>query len=184
MKISGIKKVGVPNRWDFYSVIVIRICQCWSLVLALLLSAPLYADQNEEAWPGKVVAVHDGDTIRVRFLNRVHVIRLKGIDTPEVDQPYGEEATRFVRKEALGQNITLKVFGLDKYNRVLAEVILPFGRNLNQELVREGLAWRHKRYSQDPILKSLESQARKMRRGLWADDHPVAPWTWKRQTKK
>jgi len=56
-------------------------------------------------------------------------------------------------------------------------VILPDGRNLNQELVRAGLAWWYRQYARgDGALERLEDEARAARRGLWADRDPVAPW--------
>lgn len=39
---------------------------------------------------GRVVGVHDGDTITMLALdNRPHKIRLDGIDAPELGQPFG-----------------------------------------------------------------------------------------------
>jgi micrococcal nuclease len=35
---------------------------------------------------------------------------------------------------------------LDKYGRTLATVMLPDGRNLNHELVREGWCWWYRKY--------------------------------------
>ena len=65
--------------------------------------------------------------------------------------------------------------------RLVADVILPDGRNLNRELVRAGLAWWYRRYApHDAELEALEAEARAARRGLWADPHPVPPWEWRR----
>ena len=33
------------------------------------------------------------------------------------------------------------IHGLDKYGRTLADVILPDGTNVNQELVKQGWCW-------------------------------------------
>ena len=69
----------------------------------------------------------------------------------------------------------------DQYGRLVADVILPDGRNLNRELVRAGLAWWYRRYApHDAELEALEAEARAARRGLWADPHPVPPWEWRR----
>ena len=44
---------------------------------------------------GKVVAVTDGDTIKVLDANKVqHKIRLKGIDAPEKAQPFGNASRK------------------------------------------------------------------------------------------
>ena len=55
------------------------------LTLATLVTSPAGADIN-----GKVVAVTDGDTIKVLDDNKLqHKIRLTGIDAPEKAQPFG-----------------------------------------------------------------------------------------------
>jgi endonuclease YncB( thermonuclease family) len=56
---------------------------------------------------------------------------------------------------------------------------LPDGRSLNQELVRAGYAWWFRRYSADPVLARLEADARRARRGLWADPRPTPPWEYR-----
>ena len=41
---------------------------------------------------GNVVGVHDGDTLTLRTLNESLKVRLFGIDTPELGQPFGNIA--------------------------------------------------------------------------------------------
>ena len=50
---------------------------------------------------GKVVSVYDGDTITVLSGNTQHMIRLKGIDTPESKQPFGSKAKQVVEVTTL-----------------------------------------------------------------------------------
>jgi hypothetical protein len=69
----------------------------------------------------------------------------------------------------------------DRYGRVVAEIILPDGRNLNHEIVRAGFAWWYRAYARgDGDLERLEREARDARRGLWADSAPVPPWEWRK----
>lgn len=75
--------------------------------------------------------------------------------------------------------MTIQPTGIDKYGRTLANVILPDGRNLSQELVRQGYAWWFRKYSKDEQLGRLEADARVAKRGLWADPKPVPPWEWR-----
>jgi endonuclease YncB( thermonuclease family) len=35
----------------------------------------------------------------------------------------------------------LQTYGHEKYKRMIAEMVLPDGMNLNQELVKEGWCW-------------------------------------------
>ncbi len=67
----------------------------------------------------------------------------------------------------------------DRYGRTVGVVLLPDGRSLNHELVRAGLAWMYRRYTDDQSLSDLEEEARVARRGLWADRNPNPPWEWR-----
>src|SRR5262245_35031169 len=142
------------------------------------------AGETERPRPGVSfkVGVTDGDTLTVLRSNRPEVLRLRGIDAPERGQAYGERARQHATALAFGTIVTVEAAGRDRHGRLLAEVRLPDGRSLNRELVRAGLAWWFRRYSQDPGLAALEADARAARRGLWADPHPVAPWDY-RQTR-
>ncbi|MBS1856124.1 MAG: thermonuclease family protein [Acidobacteria bacterium] len=74
-----------------------------------------------------------------------------------------------------------EVRDIGRYKRTVAEIILPDGRNLNQEVVRAGLAWWYRTYAKhDAVLPALEDEARAAKRGLWADPSPMPPWEWRR----
>ncbi len=60
----------------------------------------------------------------------------------------------------------------------LRVVLLQDGRGLNHELVRAGLAWMYRRYTNDHSVNDLEEEARVARYGLWADPNPIPPWEW------
>jgi endonuclease YncB( thermonuclease family) len=141
-------------------------------LLAALAAAALYA----EDFVGKVVAISDGDTIRVMHNGVSERIRLWGIDCPEMKQPFGTRAKQFTGDLAFGQVVTVKVRDIDRYKRTVAEIILPGGRNLNQEIVRAGLAWWYQQYARrETVLRDLEQEARDAKRGLWIDPKPVEP---------
>jgi endonuclease YncB( thermonuclease family) len=149
-------------------------------VLAAVATATLYA----EDFTGKVVGITDGDTIRVMHNGAPERIRLWGIDCPESKQPFGTRAKQFTGDLAFGQTVTVRVRDIDRYKRTVAEIILPDGRNLNQELVRAGFAWWFERYARhETVLRDLQDEARSAKRGLWADPKPVPPWDWRRTGK-
>ncbi len=82
---------------------------------------------------------------------------------------------------AFGKEVTVKVFAVDKYGRTIGEVILPGGKNLNQQLVGAGMCWWYRQYApKDTGLKQLEAKAREARRGLWVDPNPIPPWKWRK----
>src|SRR4051812_17332243 len=88
---------------------------------------------------------------------------------------------KFTGDLAFGQMVTVPVRDVDRYKRTVAEIILPDGRNLNQELVRAGLAWWYTQYAKrDTVLRDLEQEARDAKRGLWSDSQAVTPWEWRK----
>jgi micrococcal nuclease len=135
------------------------------------------------SFSGKVVGVSDGDTIRVMHNGRAEPIRLFGIDCPELHQAFGSRAKQFTSSLAFGRIVNVSVKEKDRYGRTVAQVTLPDGRNLERELVRAGLAWWYRQYTNDPALVRLEAEARSARRGLWADARPVPPWEYRNHGK-
>jgi len=136
-----------------------------------------------EPFTGQVVRVKDGDTIVVLHENKQIDIRLEGIDCPELHQAYGQKAKQATSSLTRGKTVTIHPTGTDRYERTLANVILPDGRNLNQELVRQGWGWWFRKYSRDQGMGKLEAEARAAKRGLWADPNPTPPWDWRAAQK-
>lgn len=97
-----------------------------------------------ETYTAQVVRVVDGDTIVVTSAKGEERIRVAEIDCPESGDKLGPAATAFTRALVDGQTVTLRTYGLDRYQRTLADVILPDGRDLAQELKCAGLALRYR----------------------------------------
>ncbi|MEY4526599.1 MAG: Micrococcal nuclease [Nitrospirota bacterium] len=133
-------------------------------------------------YTGQVVSVLDGDTIEVLHSNKPERIRLNGIDCPEKGQAYGQKAKQAASALIFGKEVTLHTHGKDKYRRTIADVILPDGTKVNQELVKHGWCWWYQKYApKDVVLEGLEIEAREKRKGLWAEPYPVPPWEWRKQ---
>lgn len=129
------------------------------------------------SFDGRVVRVLDGDTIDVLVPEKTIVrVRLAGIDAPERGQPFARKATQAVRDMAAGKTVRIASQSKDRYGRTIGEVFLPDGRSLNRELVRLGLAWQYRQYSDDQELANLETEARNASRGLWSEPNPAPPW--------
>lgn len=107
----------------------------------LLTAAVSVGSLFAEEFVGKVVAITDGDTLKVLRAGTEVRVRLHGIDAPESRQPFRRRAQQFVGDLAFGKTVTIIVRDHDRYWRLVVEVILPDGRSLNHELVRSGLAW-------------------------------------------
>jgi len=154
------------------------------LIKATLLIA-LFSQQLQLAYSqrsqGIISKITDGDSFDIISNGQKFEVRLNGIDCPESDQPYGLEATSFV-KQYLYQQIEYVTFGLDKYNRVLADVYAD-GILLNSLLIDKGLAWHYKAYSTDQALSNKEEHARAAKIGIWGQNNPIAPWDWRKQSR-
>ena len=129
---------------------------------------------------GKVVGITDGDTIEVMHLGKAEKIRLAGIDCPEKKQAFGTRAKQFTSDMVFGKVVNVNVETVDRYGRTIGEVFLTNGKNLNRELVKAGFAWWYQKYSNDETLGKLEEEARRTKRGLWVDPHPIPPWEFRK----
>ena len=114
-------------------------------------------------------------------------VRLHAIDAPELDQPWGPEATQALSKMVLGKNVALEPLEQDQDDRLVATVFL--GKvAVNADLVRLGHAWafRSQMTKSDEQLCEFEGEARAARRGLWSlpRDQTQAPWEWRGTTLK
>ena len=153
-----------------------------TLLLLCCLLVPLVAVGDE--FTGRVVGISDGDTISVLRDGKAVKVRLYGIDAPEKAQPFGTQARKFTSERAIQQTVTVVYRSTDRYGRLIGEVVLPYGQNLGQEVVRMGLAWWYAQYApKDETLFLLEAEARLAKRGLWADAHPIPPWLWRKGSR-
>lgn len=107
--------------------------------------------------------VIDGDTLEINGTR----IRLAGIDAPELDQPFGQNAKRLLMSLCRGQVIHAMMDGDLSHDRLVATCRLPDGRDLSAELVRAGLAIDWPKYSRG---KYAHLEPEGVRRKLWRCD--------------
>ena len=132
----------------------------------------------------RVVRVADGDTFTgLDAENRQVKIRLHGIDAPEAAQAIGTVSRKALADLIAGKTVSVEEVDRDRYGRVVANVRVA-GKLVNAEMVRSGLAWRYTTYDRQNEFGALEADARRQRRGLWADAAPVAPWEWRKTEKE
>ncbi len=153
-----------------------------AVILAVLVAPSLGAQDRE--FRGQVIGVSDGDTITVQSGRQTVKVRLAGIDCPEKRQAFGARAKQFTSRQAFGVTVTVLPVDVDRYGRLVGEVILPNGDSLNRTLVAAGFAWWYRRYSDDEDLAQLEEDARRAKRGLWADPDPIPPWEFRRLVRQ
>ncbi|MCY4319610.1 MAG: thermonuclease family protein [Alphaproteobacteria bacterium] len=129
--------------------------------------------------------VLDGDTLAVSGQR----IRLDGIDAPEAHQTCrrnsrkwacGKAATQAMRN-LVGRNMVhCEVSRRDRYGRAIGTCHVR-GQDLQQQLVRQGLALAYRRYSNRYVPQ--ENAARADGIGLWSGSF-VEPWLWRKKRRK
>ena len=98
---------------------------------------------------GRVVNVHDGDTITVLDeSNSQHKIRLSGIDALEVGQAYGRASRDNLAEHLAGKSVSIEWSKRDKYGRTVGKVLLD-GKDQCLDQVRAGFAWHYKKYEKE-----------------------------------
>ncbi|WP_443945122.1 thermonuclease family protein [Pedobacter sp. AW1-32] len=163
------------------------------LVLLIFWSGCIIFPQETEihelasgTFQAKVIRILDGDTMEVLYENKPVKIRLAHIDCPEKrrKQPFSQAAKQTLADLCFGENVTVEAQKYDRYSRLIAVVINARKQVINQEMIRQGMAWHFKKYSSDSLYAQLEIEARKMKIGLWQDPNPVAPWEWRQRKKR
>lgn len=154
-------------------------------ILLLLVSCNPVATEKEEGFiQGKVVSVADGDTITILTDADERIkVRLYGIDAPERGQDFGNKARIHLNELCYGKNVRVEKKGVDQYKRVLGIVYID-NLNLNQEMVKNGLAWYYDHYVEDPYLEELEQAARKQRLNIWSMKNPISPHEFRKAARK
>ena len=140
------------------------------------------------AWEATVVRVVDGDSIEVvrADTREKEIIRLFGIDCPELGQAFGRAAMRLTRSVVFGKKVSVVALDVDRYDRTVGAVVcLDDGVTLQDELLKAGLAWVDPRYCKGcKPWKAMQREAAREKRGLWGDAEPVAPWKWRKEKRE
>lgn len=104
--------------------------------------------------------VVDGDTIVISKTS----IRLLGIDAPELNHPYGQQAKWAMVRLCKGHLVSCEITETDTHGRCVGKCTLPDGRDLSAELVKMGLAIDWPKFS-GGIYQPLEVPG--VRKKLW-----------------
>jgi micrococcal nuclease len=175
--------------------------------LCLLLQLPAGVARGDQSVPnsiieGLVVGVAEGDRITVNsFGTEIHV-RLYGVAAPQtakVDkftgfykagQPFAEEAFRGLSTKVLHQQVKLEirktVLLKEDQKQIAVAVVYLDGRNINLEMIAEGLGWVYPRLLSrfdHAHYFAAQRNARIRRNGLWLQEHPLPPWEFKPQAR-
>ncbi len=137
-------------------------------ILLLIFGLSFNLAAGPHTFTAQCLFVLDGDTMEVsRDGDRIR-IRLEGIDCPEKDEPFAQEAKAFTARLAAGKTVTVIDKEQDSYGRTVARVYVD-GRDLSVELLRAGLARHYKYFNPDWLLARLEQEAKADGVGMWAE---------------
>ncbi len=129
---------------------------------------------------GKVVAVTDGDTVKVLDETKtLHKIRLNDIDAPEKKQAFGNKSKDNLAKYIAGEIVNVEYSKKDRYGRVLGTIYLN-NQDINLQQIKDGYAWVYRKYSKNSNYIIQEKLSKEHKKGLWIDDNPVAPWEFRK----
>jgi endonuclease YncB( thermonuclease family) len=153
-----------------------------ALLVPLAANALSGRDDGEPVTITGVGHVVDGDTLDVGQTR----VRLEGIDAPEIAQTCrtangdtwncGVLAAAMLRKLAEHKDLACDRTGTDRYRRTLATCFAD-GIDIDEAMVRAGLAWAFVRYSVAYV--GVEAEARKEKIGVWQGP-AEAPWDFRR----
>ncbi|MEW6601512.1 MAG: thermonuclease family protein [Nitrospirota bacterium] len=150
-------------------------------LIILLCCAFASADaEGNEVVRGTVIKVIDGDTVIVRpYSGKLLKCRLYGVDAPEIPhdgkpgEPYGRAAERELINLVLNSSAEITLTGDSSYDREIC-IIRKMGVDVNLEMINRGYARVYRKFLKAPYASryiEAETEARKMRRGLWRQSH-------------
>lgn len=133
----------------------------------------------------KVIGIKDGDTISVLDTsdNTSFTIRLAEIDCPEKKQDFGQKAKQMTSDLVFGKFVRLEKIGKDRNNRVIAKVFYDNDIYLSETLIKKGMAWVFRKYTNNAHLINLEAEAKQNKVGLWGNEKAIEPSVWRKQKK-
>ncbi len=121
-----------------------------------------------------LIKIIDGDTILVKLNDKEESVRLIGIDAPEKDECFSDEAREKIKELIGNEEIKLETDesqnDRDKYDRLLRYVYLDDGTLINKKLIEEGVAKEYTYkipYKFQMEFKNDQKMAEENKLGLW-----------------
>lgn len=147
-------------------------------------AGPKHNVKSFEEFP--LEGVIDGDTIKIEYNGSTEKVRLLLVDTPETnhpslgEQPFGQDAKEFTKQLLKDKKTVYLEFDVsyrDKYKRLLAYVYTDEGINIQEELLKNGLA--RVAYIYEPNTKhvdwfeTVQRTAQQQAIGIWSVENYV-----------
>jgi endonuclease YncB( thermonuclease family) len=137
--------------------------------------------ENDGGTSAKVVSVVDGNTVEVvTDNNETMTIILAEIDSPELTQEFGTEAKDFLQKLVLKKEVVVQLTGKDRKGNNLGIILIKGKTDARIALLQQGLAWTAEK-NPNPDLEAHRTTAQNEGKGLWKNNNPTPPWTYRRE---
>ncbi|MCF6361616.1 MAG: thermonuclease family protein [Cyclobacteriaceae bacterium] len=169
------KSVGTLVKHPIAFVLIVLI-----LIFALLLSSKAANAANMPTIK-QILEVVDGNTLKVSTIeDDTFIVRLKGVDAPELGQEFGQESLNYLKKLVADKNILVEYSGKDRWGNRLVYVTTKNGKSINEMMIKEGFGWVDRFFVSQENLMELQKVAQTKNSGLWVKDEPMAPWVYDR----
>ena len=152
----------------------------WVLVLSILILCLYTGFELGKQWDGyRLVRVIDGDTVLVQSRRNGEETRLRlvGINSPETNECFFDQAKVQLGMALDGKKITYKIFGRDGFGRFLG-IVYANNADVSENMVATGAALA---YSASEVhdelkpatdyfdsLKKLEEEPKAKKMGVWS----------------
>lgn len=119
---------------------------------------------------GRVTAVHTGDQFTMDLGPITVRLRLKNLNTPDLEDPFGHEARRLLASMILNRHVSILYDqpDLTAPDRVPHAEIFAQGTNIIHHMLQHGLARTAAPAAGDPQLEEIQLSALKDGIGIWA----------------
>jgi len=168
-----VKKLGAPkgpSPWRVVLVGLVVLCLNSCSLIDLLGNMEPTITPSGDSTLYTVKTVVDGDTI---ILTNGEKVRYIGINTPERDQLFYQEATDYHQQLVLGKQVRLEydTAKTDQYGRILAYVFVG-DTFVNLEMIKAGWALYYSdpdNHRYDELLEKTLIRAQKDQAGMWKE---------------
>lgn len=156
------------------------------ILLSLLVTSTV---QSQTVVTGVVIEVSEGDIVKVlSHQGDTLSVKLNNVECPEIGQRFSDEARAYTQKIALKKTVSLTYTETDRDLNALATALLSNGKDIGAELLAQGLAWHYMKGlntgSNTQLYLELEQKAKDKKKGLWKEENPMAPWTFRNHQNK
>ncbi len=143
------------------------------------------AEIVQRSYPVRIISVVDGDTfVGVADSGDTLTYNVYSIEAPEIDQPQGYEARKYLYNIVLQRRVEVTPKGGQTPRGMRVIATTRDNDDVADLMLRSGYAW----YRNDTVneLRYIRSErfAQEEGVGIWAHPDNVAPWEWRKQHAK